>query len=127
MNPEANILIMGDFNDTPTDKSIQTLTKSANNRRNLINLFGDPQKLNYYGTYKFQNEWSQLDQMMISANWNKYLKAGSPQIFVADFLLTKKNSRGEQGPYRVYTGTIFRNGYSDHLPVVADFLLPLPK
>ena len=125
INPDANILVMGDFNDNPADKSIQTLIKSANNGHNLINLFGDPKRLNYHGTYKFQNEWSQLDQMMISANWNRYLKEGSPQIFVADFLLTKKNNRGEQSPFRVFTGTIYRNGYSDHLPVVADFLTQL--
>jgi endonuclease/exonuclease/phosphatase family metal-dependent hydrolase len=126
MNPQSNIIVMGDFNDVPTDKSIQTIINSSNKKHNLINLFGDPKKLNYYGSHKFQNQWSQLDQMMISANWNKYLKEGSPKIFAADFLLTKKNSRGEQSPFRVYTGTIFRNGYSDHLPIVADFLLPLP-
>jgi endonuclease/exonuclease/phosphatase family metal-dependent hydrolase len=127
MNPESNILVMGDFNDTPSDKSIQLLTKSANKKNSLINLFGDPKKLNYYGSHKFQNEWSQLDQMMISTNWNKYLKEGSPQIFAAEFLLTKKNSRGEQSPFRVHAGTVFRNGYSDHLPIVADFLIPLAR
>ena len=125
INPESNILVMGDFNDTPSDKSIQTLINSSNKKNNLINLFSDPKKLNFHGSHKFQNEWSQLDQMMISANWNKYLKEGSPQIFAAAFLLTKKNSRGEQSPLRVYTGTIYRsNGYSDHLPVVADFFIP---
>ena len=124
INSESNILIMGDFNDTPPDKNIQTLIKSPDNRYSLINLFGDPGKLNFHGSHKFQNEWSQLDQMMISANWNRYLKAGSPQIFAADFLLTKKNNRGEQSPLRVYNGPIYKNGYSDHLPVVADFLIP---
>ena len=123
INPETNILIMGDFNDTPSDKSIQTLINSKEKKYNLLNLFGDPKKLNFHGSHKFQNEWSQLDQMMVSPNWNRYLKEDSPQIFAADFLLTKKNSRGEQSPLRVYTGTIFRNGYSDHLPIVADFLL----
>ena len=125
INPETNILVMGDFNDTPSDKSIQMLINSSDKKYNLINLFGDPKKLNFHGSHKFQNEWSQLDQMMISPGWSKYLKEGSPQIFAADFLLSKKNSRGEQSPLRVYTGTIYRsNGYSDHLPVVADFVIP---
>ena len=123
-NAESNIIVMGDFNDTPSDKSIRSLITGAEKKYNLINLFGDPRKLNYYGSHKFQNEWSQLDQMMISLNWSKYLKEGSPQIFAADFLLSKKNNRGEQSPLRVYTGTIYRsNGFSDHLPIVADFLL----
>ncbi len=124
INPESNIIVMGDFNDIPSDKSIQIILKGASQKFTLTNLFGDTQKLNFHGTYKFQNEWSQLDQLMISANWNKYLKAGSPRIFSADFLLSKKNSRGEQSPLRVYSGRIYRGGFSDHLPIVADFTLP---
>ena len=126
LNPESNIIVMGDFNDNPPDKSIQIILKGATAKTNMINLFGDPKKLNFHGTYRFQNEWSQLDQIMISSNWNKYLKAGSPRIYAADFLLSKKNSRGEQSPLRVYSGRIYRGGFSDHLPIVADFLLPLP-
>jgi len=124
INPESNILIMGDFNDNPSDKSIRTLLQGSSGKFNLTNLFGDPRKLNFHGTYRFQNEWSQLDQIMISVNWGKYLQAGSPRIFAADFLLSKKNNRGEQSPLRVYSGRFYRGGYSDHLPVVADFLLP---
>jgi len=126
LNPKSNIIVMGDFNDNPSDKSIQTILKGSTPKQNLINLFGDPKKLNYHGTYRFQNEWSQLDQIMISAHWNTYLKKGSPRIFVADFLLTKKNNRGEQSPLRVYSGRFYKGGFSDHLPIVADFLLPLP-
>jgi endonuclease/exonuclease/phosphatase family metal-dependent hydrolase len=124
---DPNIIVMGDFNDNPSDKSVQLIVNGSAKKHNLINLFGDPKKLNYPGSHKFQNEWSQLDQMMVSAHWNKYLIQGSPRIFVADFLLSKKNSRGEQNLVRNYSGTIYRNGYSDHLPVVADFSLPLPR
>ena len=127
INTESNIIIMGDFNDNPFDRSVQTILKGSSAKYTLINLFGDPKKLNFHGSHKFQNEWSQLDQMMVSAHWNKYLRAGSPRIFAADFLLTKKNSRGEQNPLRVYTGRIYRGGFSDHLPVVTDFLIPLPS
>ena len=121
INPESNIIIMGDFNDNPSDKSIQILINEAN----LVHLFDDPKRLNYSGTHKFQGEWSQLDQMMVSAHFYKYLKAGSPRIYAADFLLSKKDSRGEQSPLRVYTGPAYKGGYSDHLPVVVDFLIPL--
>lgn len=126
INAEANIIVMGDFNDNPSDKSIQTIIKGPKAKYNLINLFGNQKKLNFHGSHKFQGEWSQLDQMIISRNWNHYLKEGSPRIFTADFLLTKKNNRGEQSLMRKYTGKIYKGGYSDHLPIVADFLLPLP-
>ncbi|MDR0573003.1 MAG: endonuclease [Tannerella sp.] len=125
INAESNIIIMGDFNDNPSDKSIQTLIKGSKSKYNLINLFGDAGKLNFHGTHKFQGEWSQLDQIMISRHWNNYLKEGSPRIFAPDFLLSKKNSRGEQNPLRKYTGKTYKGGYSDHLPIVADFLLLL--
>ena len=125
INPESNIIAMGDFNDNPSDKSISILKKGSKAKYNLINLFGDPKKLNFHGTHKFQGEWSQLDQMFVSPNFNKYLKEGSPRIFAADFLLSK-NARGEQSPFRSYQGPIYKGGFSDHLPIVADFLLPLP-
>ena len=124
VNPEANIIAMGDFNDNPNDKSIRTLKKGTKAKFNLINLFGDAKKLNFYGTHKFQGEWSQLDQMFVSTNWNNYLKKGSPKIFAESFLLSK-NARGEQAPLRNYQGPIYKGGFSDHLPIVADFSLPL--
>jgi predicted extracellular nuclease len=124
LDAKANIIAMGDFNDNPTDKSIQTLVKGSKAKYNLVNLFGHPDRLNFYGTYKFQGEWSQLDQMIISPNWNKYLQKDSPRIFAAHFLLSKKNSRGEQAPLRKYAGRTYKGGYSDHLPIVADFLIP---
>lgn len=123
-NNEANIIVMGDFNDTPYDKSVQTILKGSKTKHNLINLFGDPKKLNFHGTHKFQGEWSQLDQMIISRNWQQYLKEDSPRIFAPGFLLTKKNNRGEQSPLRKYTGKVYKGGYSDHLPIVADFSIP---
>ena len=124
VNPESNIIAMGDFNDNPDDKSVKVLTKGS--KYNLINLFGDPKKLNFYGTHKFQGEWSQLDQMLISRNLNNYLKKDSPRIFAEDFLL-ETNARGEQSPYRSYQGPRYKGGFSDHLPIVADFLLPTQK
>ena len=124
INPESNIIAMGDFNDHPSDKSISVLKKGSKAKFNLINLFGDAKKLNFHGTHKFQGEWAQLDQMFISQNWNKYLQKGSPRIFAEDFLLSK-NARGEQAPLRVYQGPMYKGGFSDHLPIVADFLLPL--
>jgi len=121
------IQIMGDFNDNPSDRSIQVILNSPDPNRNLLHLFVDPKSLNYAGSYKYQGEWSQLDQMMISRPWAAFLKHGSPRIFNASFLLTNDKTWRGKRPLRIYYGFKYEGGFSDHLPVVADFLLPISK
>jgi predicted extracellular nuclease len=121
------ILVMGDFNDYPEDKSIQTILKSTDSKRDLLHLFADRKTLNFEGSYKYQGEWSQLDQMMISQPWAVFLKPGSPRNFNAPFLLTEDKTWRGVRPLRVYYGFRYEGGFSDQLPIVADFLLPLPK
>jgi len=123
-NLSVNIIAMGDFNDNPTNKSVKIITKGAKTELDMVNLFGSEFKLNYAGSHKFQGEWSQLDQIMVSRQWYEYLSEGSQRIFAPSFLLTKKNSRGEQSPLRTYQGPAYKGGYSDHLPVFADFSIP---
>jgi len=121
-NIDANILVMGDFNDSPADKSTQLIKKGSLPKFNLINLFEVAETLNFHGSHKFQGEWSQLDQMFVSQHLKKMLVDGSPVIFAPDFLLTKKDRNGEQTTFRSYLGTAYKGGFSDHLPIVADFL-----
>ncbi|MDR1455989.1 MAG: endonuclease [Tannerella sp.] len=119
------LLVMGDFNDGPADRSIRALTASAHPGWTLVNLFAGKTALNAKGSHKYQGEWAQLDQMMVSKPWKKYLKEGSPRIFNEPFLMTEDKSRRGQRPKRSYYGFKYEGGFSDHLPVVADFLLPL--
>ncbi len=125
-NKNPNILIMGDFNDTPSNKSMRIITKGSKAKNNMLNLFDHANELNFKGSHKYKDEWSQLDQIIVSPRWNKYLKKESTRIFAPNFLLTRKNHRGERRPLRKYAGPTYKGGYSDHLPIVADFLLPLP-
>jgi len=121
------IQIMGDFNDNPTDRSIQVILNSSDSKRSLLHLFADRKSLNFEGSYKYQGEWSQLDQMMISQSWAVYLKQGSPRNFNASFLMTNDKTWRGQRPLRIYYGFRYEGGFSDHLPIVADFLLPFTK
>ena len=122
-----NLLAMGDFNDTPADRSIQHIMNSSNPQHDLLNLFADKKMLNFEGSYKFQGEWSQLDQMMVSRSWAVFLKQGSPRIFNASFLTTDDRTWKGDRPFKIYNGYRYEGGFSDHFSVVADFLLPLPK
>jgi len=120
-----NMLVMGDFNDTPFNKSIRNIVKSSNPKRNLINLCEDAAALNFEGSHKHQGEWMMLDQIMISQSWKRYLKDGSVKIFNPSFLFTEDKARRGKRPLRTYHGYKYEGGYSDHLPIFADFLLPL--
>lgn len=135
------IIIMGDFNDTPEDKSITgILTATSEEQRatdkilpppSLLNLFADRKQLHHPGSHKYQGEWSQLDQIFISENLmdttaSMHLKPKSQQIFCPDFLLTNDKTWRGKRPFRTFYGYKYEGGYSDHLPLLADFLLSFP-
>jgi len=121
-----NILVMGDFNDTPADPSIQVLTQSPHPEWILTNLFAGKMRSGMEGSHKYQGEWTQLDQMMISLTWKGFLDEGSARVFDSPFLLIDDKSKRGKRPWRSYYGFKYEGGFSDHLPIVADFLLPLP-
>jgi len=122
-----NIIVMGDFNDMPDDKSILAVVNASSTERNLHNLFADAKELNHVGSYKYQGDWNQLDQMMINSDWEKYYHKGSAQIFAPSFLFTDSKSRSKRRPLHVYNGFKYEGGFSDHLPIVAVFKLPVKE
>lgn len=137
---EARILLMGDFNDTPDDPSIREKLSASpfvypcppGKEAHLFNLFSDPRSVNFPGSHKYQGEWSQLDQLILTGNLLKpdapiRYKPGSARIFNSSFLLTKDKTWLGIRPKRTYYGFKYEAGYSDHLPLIADFLLFLPN
>lgn len=126
-DPNANIIIMGDFNDTPEDKSLsmalgtEKLNEPYSNDK-LYNMcyqfMGNP----YFGTHKYQSQWSILDQIIVSGNLLKsgMVNSNSAYIFKADFLLEEDKRNMNVKPKRTYNGLRYIGGFSDHLPVVLD-------
>lgn len=130
------ILIMGDFNDTPENSSITRILAvrpvcQQPSATALYNLYADPHHLNFPGTHKYQGEWSQLDQIIVSGNLIRqearmHVIPESIRIFSPDFLLKEDKTWHGKRPSRSYYGFKYEGGYSDHLPLVTDFLLSLP-
>jgi predicted extracellular nuclease len=118
----ANILIMGDFNDEPADKSIsQELV-----REDLYNLLLPVSKKSPVGSYKFGDQWNFLDQIIISKNLLDphspfHVSTPAGTIFQADFLLTDDKTHGGKRLRKTFHGRKYEGGYSDHLPVFVDF------
>lgn len=130
-DPNAKIVIMGDLNDDPTDKSVSEVLGAKGNadklkKGELYNPMYDIYK-NGNGTLAYRDSWNLFDQLIVSKPLlNK--KAGGWQLFKAMvfrqpwLLQTEGAFRGY--PFRTFVGDIFINGYSDHLPV---YLLLLKK
>jgi len=103
-------LIMGDFNDYPTNESLkEVLVKD-----DLFNLMSSSQ-VSGRGSYNYRGNWNWLDQIIISKEFSdfKLIKFGA---FEEDFMMYT-NKKDEVYPSRSFGGNKWYGGYSDHLPV----------
>lgn len=123
--PKANIICMGDFNDTPKDESLSMAfeTKETNNpdlSGEMINLsFG--WLSNTIQTIKSQYSWEVFDQWIVSDFFlesKRCFKFLNTEIFKAGFLLESDVKFGGVKPKRTYVGFKYHEGFSDHLPVL---------
>jgi len=128
-NSAPNIVIMGDFNDYPTNESmketLQALPPTPEvSVKSLYNLMY-PIHISGKGSHKHEGEWGALDQIIVSGNLlittNKFFTFSSDtKVFDADFLLEDdKNFLGKQ-PLRTYVGMKYQGGFADHLPIYLD-------
>ncbi|MDR0799777.1 MAG: endonuclease [Dysgonamonadaceae bacterium] len=129
---KANVLIMGDFNDEPNDKSMaqildaQSPTKTTDPRQ-LYNLILEISKINETGSYKFQDQWNFIDQILVSGNLLNRKNAfhvlpETATIFWKDFMVTLDKKYGGIRPKKTFHGYKYEQGYSDHFPVYVDFI-----
>ena len=131
INPNANIIAMGDFNDHPDDKSMleilrakkDTLTMAEGDFLNLIWQYEFVK-----GTHKYDHEWGILDQFIITPsliNGANGLTApiNRAQIFDADFLLEEEKDGIGKTTNRTYVGFTYHGGWADHLPIYMDVII----
>ena len=105
-------LIMGDFNDYPTNESLaKVLVKD-----DLINLMSKS-NVSGRGSYNYRGNWDWLDQIIVSQYDFKLISFGA---FEEDFMMYT-NKKGEVYPNRSFGGNNWYAGFSDHLPVFLRF------
>jgi len=128
-NKDAKILIMGDFNDDPTNLSFKKVLQAKAKKQKL-------QKDDIYNPYEgmfkkglntlgYRDNINLFDQILVStpllnidendkdfSNY-KMFKSG---IFNKRFL-TQKKGRYKGYPFRSFSNNQYTNGYSDHYPV----------
>lgn len=124
-NPESAILIMGDFNDYPTDRSIQEVLNAGkidDSTATLVNLMLKYNALSNVGTHKSGEFWGCLDQMILSRTFfdpqsKLQVDYNSNNIYDAPFLLIPDEKNGGFKNFRTYEGMKYKGGFSDHLPI----------
>jgi predicted extracellular nuclease len=131
VNPNIKIVMMGDFNDDPTDKSIAQGIGAKGKVKEL-------QKGDYYapyapmlkaglGTLGYDDAWNIFDNIVVSENLIntsegelKVEKAAGSKfygnIFKPQYLI-QQDGKYKGYPLRTFVNNNFQNGYSDHLPV----------
>ena len=111
----AKILVIGDFNDDPSNTSIKQLVATQG-------LFNPMETLRSYnrGTTNHRRQWNLFDQILLTNNFFErevqnlcYVDAN---IFDEDFLKLY-DGKYKGTPYRTYVGEKYKGGYSDHFPV----------
>ena len=129
-DPMCKVMVMGDLNDDPINKS---LTEKLGAKGD-IDKVGPGDMFNPWynilvkegrGTLTYNGSWNLFDQIVITPNLLspkgkkdyselRYLK---PQIFRRDYLI-QQEGQYKGSPLRTTAGGVWLNGYSDHLPVV---------
>ena len=126
-HPEGKVLIMGDMNDDPDDKSMKTCLKAVREKEDiksdadLYNPWWNILRKKGLGTLKYQGKWNLFDQIVVSGNLlgsdRSTLKLYKTEIFSRNYLF-QQEGRYKGNTKRTHAGGVWLNGYSDHLPVI---------
>jgi len=121
INPAAKIVIMGDFNDQPSDESLEKHLVSKMKGGSLINLSTGWMNADI-GTLKYQSQWFVFDQIIVSSGLLEtdagiYTESAWAKIINSGFLLETDDRYGGLKPFRTYVGYSYNGGFGDHLPV----------
>lgn len=126
---DADIVLMGDLNDTPFDASIRkVLDADAYSDKTpfphrMINTAMPVARQGAIGSYYYRGSWEVIDQIMLSRGAldtiGLFLHQTSQTIFAPDFLRDRRADPVDRPPYRTFKGpTQYLGGTSDHFPIV---------
>ena len=126
-NPLLKLLIMGDMNDDPQDRSMADCLggrrcKDAVGEGDMYNPWWDELAAGK-GTLLYQGAWNLFDQILLSptlvshSSPNPQLQLCGHQVFCREYLLQQEgNYKGS--PLRTFSSNNWLDGYSDHLPTI---------
>ena len=119
-NPATKIIIVGDMNDNPRNKSIAKTLRAEHKTKNITHAdlyapFGNTKR----GSSVYDNKWNHYDNIILSENMLRgeglrlrSVNKNAGHIFSHPDLLDKRGY-----PLPTYRGTEYMGGVSDHLPI----------
>jgi len=107
---QAQVIMMGDFNDNPTDPSLRNIP--------LENPFFAIFKKGW-GSLAFNDQWSLFDQILLS---KPFFDPNRDLTYYKSIIYNKLNRTESTGkfkgyPKRTWSGDQYNKGFSDHFPV----------
>ena len=124
-DPGAKVVIMGDMNDDPANKSMTRSLQCKHKKQDikadndLFNPWWDMLYKVGQGTLLYDGKWNLFDQIVFSGNLlgsdRKTLKFYKNEVFMRDYLF-QQEGRYKGNTLRTHAGGAWLNGYSDHLP-----------
>jgi endonuclease/exonuclease/phosphatase family metal-dependent hydrolase len=132
-NSAANIIITGDLNDSPNNISVlrhlKALPDTALSKPSALFNLSAYKTREITGTIKYQGKWSVFDQIIISGNLLQNRKGihtdvDKCKIFRAAYLFEPDVRYSGEKPFRTFVGQKYNHGFSDHLPVFLDLIVP---
>lgn len=122
-DPNAGIVIMGDLNDDPNNKSVKDVLGAKKEEKDVSkDGFYNPMWSIFdkgIGTLGYRGNWNLFDQIIVSKNLlgkdRETLKFWRAEVFNKPFL-ANESGQYKGYPKRTFAGGVFLNGYSDHFP-----------
>ena len=115
VSPQASVVVAGDFNMYGDEELMRQVLEHG-----LTDVSSKAMGENgARGTYRYRGRWGSLDHILVSTGLAN--RVVSCRVNDATFLTENDEKYGGIKPRRSFLGPVFRNGFSDHLPLVCRF------
>jgi exonuclease III len=120
------VILCGDFNENPTENGIQSMEQDEQGENIFYNPFKALFQQHIYSTFHYKDGLL-FDQFLLSPHFSQNISSFQfTNAYVFNHEKLSSWDRKFQGrPFRTFAGTRYLGGYSDHYPVITEFICTL--
>lgn len=123
-SPDEAVILCGDFNENPDDENLNKLLYDDKFNKILNNPYLDTYNNKIFSTFHYKDGLL-FDQIIFSNHFleeNFSLLYNSAVVFKPE-KISNWDKKFLGRPFRTYAGTRYLGGYSDHFPVIVEFVI----